>query len=86
MDYTNHFCSISKLCTLLQQVDFVDIDLKLSILPLNLKTNICKKKANYLNITNSFRWSVLDMEKIKYLSKKYHFKIIEDASHALGGK
>ena len=26
------------------------------------------------------------MEKIKYLSKKYHFKIIEDASHALGGK
>ena len=27
-----------------------------------------------------------EMDKIKDLSKKYHFNIIEDASHALGGR
>ena len=92
MDYTNHFCSISKLCTLLWcKVDFVDIDLEtfnLSALNLEKKLIYAKKKGKLpkILIPTHLGGQSWDMEKIKYLSKKYHFKIIEDASHALGGK
>ncbi len=73
------------------KVDFVDIDLEtfnLSALNLEKKLIYAKKKGKLpkILIPTHLGGQSCDMEKIKYLSKKYHFKIIEDASHALGGK
>ena len=72
-------------------VDFVDID--------KTSYNICVKKLSEKLITAEkdgklpkaviavhLSGQSCDMKTIKQLSKKYHFKIIEDASHAIGGK
>ena len=72
-------------------VDFVDIDYR--------SNNMCivalENKLIDAKINNSLPKIVMpvhmggfscDMEEIYKLSKKYNFKIIEDASHAIGGK
>ena len=72
-------------------VDFVDID--------KTSYNICVKKLSEKLITAEKEGKLpkaliavhlsgqsCDMKTIKQLSKKYNFKIIEDASHAIGGK
>ncbi len=73
------------------KVDFVDIDKKtynLSIDDLSQKL----KKAKSDNLLPKivmpvhFAGQSCDMQSIKELSEKYNFKIIEDASHAIGGK
>jgi UDP-4-amino-4,6-dideoxy-N-acetyl-beta-L-altrosamine transaminase len=72
-------------------VDFVDID----PLTYNMSTSelekklISAKKANRLPkivIPVHLAGQSCDMEKIHSLGKKFGFKIIEDASHAIGGK
>ena len=72
-------------------IDFVDIDSKtynISITSLEDKLAIAKKKNKLpkVLIVVHFAGNPCDMEKIFQLSKKYNFKIIEDASHALGTK
>ncbi len=70
------------------KVDFVDINLKnYNICSKKLeeklkKTN--KKKIPKILIVTHIGGVPADMSKINMLSKKYKFKIIEDASHALG--
>jgi len=72
------------------KVDFVDIDpltYNLSIEKLEQKL-IYSKKNNCLPkiiIPVHFAGQSCDMKSIYDLSKKYKFKIIEDASHAIGG-
>ena len=72
------------------KVDFVDIDphtYNLSIEKLEQKL-IYSKKNNCLPkiiIPVHFAGQSCDMKSIYKLSKKYKFKIIEDASHAIGG-
>lgn len=73
------------------KVDFVDIDLKtynISIEKLEIKLKSAKKKNKLpkLLIPVHFGGLPCNMKKIGFLSKKYNFKIIEDASHALGAK
>ena len=73
------------------KVDFVDIDSKtfnLSVTDLEKKLISAKKKGKLpkILIPTHLAGQSCEMDKIKYLSKKYHFKVIEDASHALGGK
>ena len=73
------------------KVDFVDIDLK----TLNMSTDkleeklIEAKRRNKLPkivIPVHFAGQSCNMKKIYELSKEYGFSIIEDASHAIGGK
>ena len=72
------------------KVDFVDIDpltYNLSIKKLEQKL-VYSKKNNCLPkiiIPVHFAGQSCDMKSIYKLSKKYKFKIIEDASHAIGG-
>ena len=73
------------------QVDFVDIDpltYNLSSLELEKKLIQAKKenKLPKIVIPVHFAGQSCDMRKIHSLSKKYDFKIVEDASHAIGGK
>ena len=72
-------------------VDFVDINPK----TLNLSTEELErkliqaeqdKKLPKIVIPVHFAGQSCDMKKIHSLSKKYGFKIIEDASHAIGGR
>jgi UDP-4-amino-4,6-dideoxy-N-acetyl-beta-L-altrosamine transaminase len=73
------------------KVDFVDIDPKtfnMSALELENKL-IQAKQENKLPkvvIPVHFAGQSCDMKRIHYLGQKYGFKIIEDASHAIGGK
>ncbi|WDL70031.1 UDP-4-amino-4,6-dideoxy-N-acetyl-beta-L-altrosamine transaminase [Helicobacter winghamensis] len=71
------------------KVDFVDIDPKtynLSVESLSLKLKRTKKhKLPKVLVVVHFAGQSCDMESIFKLSQKYGFKIIEDASHALGG-
>lgn len=73
------------------KIDFVDIDPK--------TYNMCPKKLEekliYAKAKNELPKIVIpvhlsgqscDMESIQKLSKKFGFKVIEDASHAIGGK
>lgn len=72
-------------------VDFVDIDFETN----NISLNSLEEKLVYAE-RNGLLPKVLiavhmggyscDMEHLFYLSKKYGFRIIEDASHAVGGK
>jgi len=73
------------------KVDFVDIDAK----TYNLCPNALEKKLVIAEKENRLPKIVVpvhlcgqpcDMEAIHKLSKKYGFSIIEDASHAIGGK
>jgi UDP-4-amino-4,6-dideoxy-N-acetyl-beta-L-altrosamine transaminase len=73
------------------KVDFVDIDPK----TYNLSTKELEKKLIQAKQDNKlpkvvipvhFAGQSCDMKKIHSLGKEYGFKIIEDASHAIGGK
>ena len=73
------------------KVDFVDIDSKtynLSTKELEKKLIKAKqeKKVPKIVIPVHFAGQSCEMQKIYELSKKYGFKIIEDASHAIGSK
>ena len=72
------------------KVDFVDIgeDLNIDTKLLEAKLKIAKKKKKLpkILIPVHFSGQSCDMKKIKKLSLDYNFKIIEDASHALGAK
>lgn len=73
------------------KVDFVDIDPKTyNLCPKELeKKLIAAQKVNKLPkvvIPVHFSGQPCDMEEIYNLAKKYGFKVIEDASHAIGGK
>jgi UDP-4-amino-4,6-dideoxy-N-acetyl-beta-L-altrosamine transaminase len=73
------------------KIDFVDIDPKthnLSVTELERKL-IQAKQENKLPkvvIPVHFAGQSCNMKKIYFLSQEYGFKIIEDASHAIGGK
>ena len=73
------------------KVDFLDIDLK----KFKIDLNLLKKKLKAAKIKKTLPKAIVivhlggnpcDLKEIKKLSKKYNFKIIEDASHALGAK
>ncbi len=73
------------------QVDFVDIDFK----TLNISIDKLKEKLVNAKLKNRlpkilipvhFGGQSCNMKEIYVLSKKYGFNIIEDASHAVGGK
>lgn len=73
------------------EVDFVDIDARtynLSVKALEEKLIIAEKedKLPKVVIPVHFSGQPCDMAAIYALSQKYGFKIIEDASHAIGGK
>ena len=73
------------------KVDFVDIDLDtglMSITDLKKKLKKAEKigKLPKILIPVHLAGSSCDMKVIYNLSKKYGFSIIEDASHAIGGK
>ncbi len=73
------------------KVDFVDIDPKtanLSVEHLKQKLSLAKQTGNLPNIVIPVHLSgePCDMVAIKALSKEYGFKIIEDASHAIGAQ
>ena len=72
-------------------VDFVDIDTNTYNISVDcLKENLVQaKKDNILPklvVPVHFAGQSCDMEAIWELSKEYKFKVVEDASHALGGK
>jgi len=73
------------------KLDFIDIDsnsYNISIKKLKKKLILAKKKKKLpkLLIPIHFAGLPCDLKTISKLSKKYKFKIIEDASHALGAK
>ena len=73
------------------KVDFVDIDLStfnISITKLREKLIKAKNvgKLPKVIIPVHLAGQACEMSELKILSKKYKFKIIEDASHAIGGK
>ena len=70
-------------------VDFVDIDIEtglMSIVKLRKKLEIASKEGKLpkILVPVHFSGSSCEMKEIYELSKKYNFKIIEDASHAIG--
>ncbi len=70
-------------------VDFVDIDsssYNMSAIALEEKLILAKKKGNLPKVVIPVHLSgkSCDMQKIHNLSKEFDFKIIEDASHAIG--
>lgn len=72
-------------------IDFVDIDLNtynLSVNRLAEKLALAEKKGKLPKVVIPVHLcgQSCDMEGIQALSKQYGFKIIEDASHAIGGK
>ncbi len=73
------------------KIDFVDVDTQtynMSVVELEKKLIHAKqeKKLPKIVIPVHFAGQSCDMRKIHSLSKEYGFKIIEDASHAIGGK
>ncbi len=73
------------------KVDFVDIDensFNMSTVKLEEKLEAAKKnnKLPKIVIPVHLAGTSCDMKKIHELSLKYNFNIIEDASHAIGGK
>ena len=71
-------------------IDFVDINPNTGLIcidALERKLKIAKNnnKLPKIFVAVHFAGASCDMERIWDLSKKYNFKIIEDASHALGG-
>lgn len=72
-------------------VDFVDIDpltYNMSVDTLAVKLEIAKKEGKLPKVVIPVHLSgqSCDMRSIKVLGEKYGFSIIEDASHAIGGK
>jgi UDP-4-amino-4,6-dideoxy-N-acetyl-beta-L-altrosamine transaminase len=73
------------------RIDFVDIDKQtynMSVEELEKKLAQAKQenKLPKILIPVHFSGQSCDMKKIHSLSKEYGFKVIEDASHAIGGK
>lgn len=73
------------------RIDFVDIDKKtynMSISALQEKLVLAEKSGSLpkVVIPVHFAGQSCEMEKIHELSQKYSFRIIEDASHAIGGR
>jgi UDP-4-amino-4,6-dideoxy-N-acetyl-beta-L-altrosamine transaminase len=73
------------------QVDFVDIDANtynLSVEHLSQKLKVAEKQGKLPKVVIPVHLSgqSCDMAAIFALSKRYGFKVIEDASHAIGGK
>ena len=73
------------------RIDFVDINPNTGLIDENLLENKLKKasinkKLPKILIPVHLAGTSCNMENLYQLSKKYEFKIIEDASHALGGK
>ena len=73
------------------EIDFIDINPSNGLIDVRfLKSKTCsRQKENKLPkiiIPVLFAGSSCDMESIFSLSKEYGFQIIEDASHAIGGK
>ncbi len=73
------------------KIDLIDIDpetnnLDLSLLSKKLKIAKRKKKLPKVVIPVHFAGLPCDMKEIHDLSKKYKFKVVEDASHAVGAK
>lgn len=72
------------------KVDFVDIDSKTYNMDMDyLESKLKKTKKHKLPkiiVAVHFAGQSCDMEALGMLSSKYGFRIIEDASHALGGK
>jgi len=73
------------------EVDFVDIDLKTyNLSPQALEEKLIQAekegKLPKILIPVHFSGQSCEMKKIHQLSQKYGFKVIEDASHAIGGK
>ena len=73
------------------RVDFVDINPKTyNICPQKLSDKLNIAKANgklpKIVVPVHFAGQSCDMKSIYNLSKEYNFKIVEDASHAIGGK
>ncbi len=71
-------------------IDFVDIDpftYNMSVDKLTAKLEFAKQKGKLPKVIIPVHLcgQSCDMEAIQLLSKKYGFKIIEDASHAIGG-
>ena len=72
-------------------IDFVDIEidtLNISIIDLEKKLRLAKlkKKLPKIIVLVHLAGNPCEMNKIYRLKKKYGFKIIEDASHAIGSK
>jgi UDP-4-amino-4,6-dideoxy-N-acetyl-beta-L-altrosamine transaminase len=72
------------------KIDFVDIDndtLNISINQLEQKliSSHKRKKLPKILVVVHFAGASCEMDRIKKLSNKYKFRIIEDASHAIGG-
>ena len=88
MDYAVNFCATAACAVRLgASIDFVDIDPEtLNICPILLEKARTAKKHSILPdvVTVVHFEEPVDMEHIANLAKKYKFKIIEDASHALG--
>lgn len=73
------------------EVDFVDIDtatFNMSVEKLAEKLQMAKEKKRLPKVVIPVHMTgqSCEMEKIHQLSQEYGFKIIEDASHAIGGK
>ena len=73
------------------KVDFVDIDISTGLIDINklkekLESSQKTGKLPKILVCVHLAGTSCEMKSIKKLSKKYGFKIIEDASHALGGK
>jgi UDP-4-amino-4,6-dideoxy-N-acetyl-beta-L-altrosamine transaminase len=71
-------------------VDFIDIDpqtYNMSVLDLERKLEIAQKSGRLPKVVIPVHLAgqACDMKKIFDLAKRYGFKIIEDASHAIGG-
>ncbi len=72
------------------EIDFVDIDLETGLLDVNLLSEKLtqaelKGKLPKIIVCVHLGGTSCDMKAIKKLSEKFGFKIIEDASHSLGG-
>ena len=72
------------------KVDFVDIDID----TFNISIDLLTKKLEIAKLNNTLPKVITpvhlggsspEMKKIYQLSKKYKFKILEDASHSIGG-
>ena len=73
------------------KVDFVDINISTGLIDINklkekLESSQKTGKLPKILVCVHLAGTSCEMKSIKKLSKKYGFKIIEDASHALGGK
>ncbi len=73
------------------KVDFVDIDINTGLLDINLlKEKLTKARRDNLLpkviVPVHYAGSSCNMKEIYALSKEFGFKILEDASHAIGGK